>query len=172
MSTTHKFETAVVWLDGISLLGLIEELEFPGVTWETADQETIGLRGVSEYPSRVEAMEMSLTWASYTQDLAVAAADPWTARTLQVRSNYGQYTGGSKVADILQTVTLSGRFKSNPVGSLSQGTFERESMMAVDYVKEVWNGQLVFEFGVNPPIYRIGAGNTDLFAQLRANLGI
>ena len=33
MSTTYKFETAVVWLDGISLLGLIEELEFPGVTW-------------------------------------------------------------------------------------------------------------------------------------------
>lgn len=172
MSTTYKFEAAAVWLDGVSLVGHIQEIEFPSVEWETVEHEALGLRGRSEYPSRVNALESTITWADYTRDLAAAAANPWQAVNLQVRSNFGEYKGGSKDRDILQVVTLVGRFKSNPLGSLSQGEFERESMMAVDYVKETWDGQLMFEFGVNPPIYRSGIDQTDLFAVIRAALGL
>ena len=172
MGTTYKFETAAIWLDGISLVGHVKEFELPDMEWDTTDHEALAFRGISEYPQRMQALEATLTWADFTQELANAAADPWAAVKLQIRANYGAYEGGSKTSDVLRVVTLSGRFKSNSLGSLSQGEFERESVMTCDYVREQWDGQDVFEFGVNPPIYRVGAGSTDLFAVLRSNLGI
>lgn len=174
--TLYKFESAATWLNGTSLLGHIEELELPEIEWEMVEHETIGLRGVAEYPKRVNALEATITWADYSPELAAAVADPWTSVQLQIRSNFGQYEGGSKVADILQSITLAGRFKTNTMGTFAGDDFERESMMAVDYIKEEWNGATILEFGVNPPIYRTGAVGanlgTDLFAVLRSNLGI
>jgi P2 family phage contractile tail tube protein len=171
-STIYNFESAAVWLDGVSLVGHIKELEMPSVEWEVTEHSTLALRGVSEFPTKAKPMEATITWADFTPDLARAAANPWESVKLQIRSSFGAYTGGSKATDILRNISLSGRFKSNPLGSISDsGEFDRESMLAVDYVKEVWNGQLIFEFGVNPPIYRAG-GNIDLLAVLRANLGL
>lgn len=172
----YQFENAVVWMNGTSLLGHVEELELPELEWEMKEHESIGLRGVSEYPKRVNALESTLTWADYSPELAQAAADPWTGVELQVRSNFGRYDGISKTADVLQIITLGARFKSNSLGTLSSDEFERESMLTVDYVKEAWDDRILFEYGVNPPIYRTGATGsnlgTDLFAQLRSNLGI
>jgi P2 family phage contractile tail tube protein len=172
----YQFESAVIWLNGTSLLGHIEELELPELEWEMVEHESIGLRGVSEFPKRVNALEATITWADYSPELAAAVADPWTGVELQIRSNFGRYDSISKTADVLQTITLGGRFKTNTMGTFSSDEFERESMLAVDYVKETWDGVMLFEYGVNPPIYRTGATGsnlgTDLFAQLRSNLGI
>ena len=174
--TLYKFESAATWLNGNSLLGHIEELELPEIEWEMDEHESIGLRGVSEFPKRVNPLEATITWADYSPDLAAAAADPWTSVQLQIRANFGQYDGGSKLGDVLQVITLAGRFKTNTTGTYSSDEYERESMMAVDYFKENWNGVDLLEYGVNPPIYRTGAVGanlgTDLFAQLRANLGL
>lgn len=167
-----KFENAAVWLDGISLVGHVSELELPSLEWETVEHETLAFRGMSEYPQRMSALEATLTWADYSSDLANAASDPWSATRLQIRAAYGDYDGGSRVRNTFQIIDLSGRFKTNMLGTLTQGEMERESVMAVDYVKEVYNGQLVIEFGVNPPIYRHSASNTDLFAVVRSTLGL
>jgi P2 family phage contractile tail tube protein len=174
--TLYKFESAATWLNGTSLLGHIEELELPEIEWEMDEHEAIGLRGVAEFPKRVNPLEATITWADYFPELAAAAADPWTAVELQIRANFGAYDGSSKTGDVLQVITLGGRFKTNTTGTYSSDEYERESMMAVDYFKEAWDGLTLLEYGVNPPIYRTGANGsslgTDLFAQLRSNLGI
>ena len=174
--TIYNFENAVAWLNGTSLLGQVNELELPELEWEMTEHETIGLRGVQEFAKRMSALEATITFAGYSPELSKAAADPNTAVQLQIRANFAQYEAGSKTADVLQVITLSGRFKTNSIGTYGSDEFEREAVMAVDYVKEAFNGTDILEFGVNPPIYRTGATGSnlgrDIFAQLRANLGI
>ncbi|MBD2261373.1 phage major tail tube protein [Pseudanabaena sp. FACHB-2040] len=172
MSKIYNFDTLAVWLDGVSLAGHINEVELPELEFDMREHESLALRGTSEYPTRMNALECTITWADYTPELARAAANPFKAVNLQMRANFAEYTAGSKTGDVLQVISLTGRFKNNQLGSYSPGEMERESVLAIDYVKEVWNGQVMLEFSVNPPIYRSGPGAPDLFALLRANLGL
>ncbi|MEM9945301.1 MAG: phage major tail tube protein [Cyanobacteria bacterium P01_D01_bin.36] len=171
MPTLYKFEQAAVWLDGVSLLGHVNEFELPEVTWQTADHETIGLVGTTQHPTKVEAMEASLTWADYSPELAAAVANPFQGVKLQIRGAFGVYDGPNKVRDALGRVLLEGRFMGNQLGSYLPGEYERESTMMVDYVKEEFDGTSMFEFGVNPPILRY-AGGQNLFASIRDILGV
>ena len=171
MPTIYKFEQAALWLDGTSLVGQVSEFELPEITWQSAEHETIGLLGTLEFPTKVEAMESTLTWAGYSPELAAAVANPYQGVNLQVRGAFGVYDGPNKIRDALGRVTLSGRFMSNSLGSYSSGEYERESMMKVDYVKEEFDGTAYFEFSVNPPILRYGGGQ-NLFASIRDLLGV
>lgn len=167
---TLMFEAAAVWLDGTSLVGSVKEIELPELTWDTVDYEAIALRGTSQFARAMEPMECTIQFADYNRELAAAAANPYKAVTLQVRGAYGAYRAGSKVRTADSIITLRGRFMSSQLGTLTQGEMERECMMAVDYVKEVSEGQLISEFSVNPPIWN--AGGVDVFSTLRSILGI
>ncbi|MGD1952054.1 MAG: phage major tail tube protein [Leptolyngbyaceae cyanobacterium] len=171
MPTLYKFQQAAVWLDGTSLIGHVNEFELPELTWESADHETLGLLGTSQFPTRVEAMEATLTWADYSPDLAAAAANPYQGVNLQVRGAFGVYNGPNKIRDALGRVTMQGRFMGNSLGSFSPGEFERESTLMIDYVKEEFDGTTYLEFSVNPPILRYGGGQ-NLFAAIRNILGV
>lgn len=171
MPTIYKFEKAAVWLDGTSLLGHVNEFELPELTWESADHETLGLLGTAQFPTKVEAMEASLTWADYSPDLAAAAANPFQGVNLQIRGAFGVYNGPNKVRSALGRVTMQGRFMGNSLGSFSPGEFERESTLIIDYVKEEFDGTEMLEFSVNPPILRYNGGQ-NLFAEIRDILGV
>ena len=171
MPTIYKFEQAAVWLDGVSLIGHVNEFELPEVNWESADHETVGLLGTLQYPTKVEAMEATLTWADYSPELAAAAANPFQGVNLQVRGAFGVYDGPNKVRDALGRVTMQGRFMGNPLGSFSSGEYERESVLMIDYVKEEFDGTAYLEFSVNPPILRYNGGQ-NLFAGIRDILGV
>lgn len=167
----YKFEKAVVWLDGTSLAGHVSEIELPEINWESVDHESLGFLGTPQHATKVEAMECTITWADYSPELAAAAADPYTRRQLQIRAVFGKYEAGSKVADVLGRFTIAGRFMSNSLGSFSATEYERESMMAVDYVKEEHDGVSMFEFSVEPPILRANGGE-NVFAAIRDLLGV
>lgn len=167
---TLIFEAAAVWLDGVSLVGSVKEIELPEMTWDVIDYEAIALRGTSQFARAMEAMECTITFADYNRELAAAAANPYKAVTLQIRGAYGAYRGGSRVRTVDAIITLRGRFMSSSLGSLTQGEMERECMMTVDYVKEVSEGRLISEFSVNPPIWN--AGGIDVFSGLLSILGI
>lgn len=172
MGTIRKFRQAAVWLDGISLVGYVNQVELPTIEWGQTDHEAIGFFGVEQYPQRIEAMEATFTWMSYTTELAVAAADAFRGTRLQIIGSYGAYDSNGLIADDTLTIDIAGRWKSNPLGSLEQGIHERETMMSVNYVKETYNGQLILEVGINPPIYRVGANREDLLEVVRSSLGL
>lgn len=172
MGKIYNFDTLAAWLNGTSLAGHINEIELPELEFDMREHESLALRGTSEFATRMNALECTITWADYTPEMARAAANPFTAIDLQLRANFAEYSAGSKTGDVLQVISLRGRVKNNQLGTYSPGEMERETVLAVDYVKEVWNGQTMLEFSVDPPIYRAGPGSTDLFALLRANLGL
>ena len=171
MATLYKFQKAVVWIDGNSLLGEINEFELPELTWESVDHESLGFIGTIQHATKVEPLEATITWASYSPQLAAAAADPFTGVKLQIRAAYGVYNGPNKVRDALGRISLEGRFMSNQLGTFSATEHERESMMAVDYIKEEFDGNTMLEFSINPPILRYNNGD-NLLAGIRDILGV
>lgn len=171
MPTIYKFENAACWLDGISLVGSINEVELPEISWSSVDHECLGFVGTLQHANKVEPLEATITWAAYSPELAAAAANPYKGVSLQIRANYGVYTGANKVRDALGRFTLQGRFMNNQLGTLSPGEHERETVMMVDYVKEEFDGSTMLEFSVNPPIFRYNGGE-NIFAAIRNLLGI
>lgn len=169
-TTIYKFEAAAVWLEGTTLAGHVNEIELPELSWDTVDHETIALIGTPQFASKLEALECTITWAGYSPELAEAVANPFKSVNLQVRANIGEYLANGKAGDKLLRIDLTGRCLNNQMGTFSPGEMERESVMMVDFVREVWNGQEILAVGINPPIYRV-KGN-DLLAQMRRNLGM
>ncbi|WP_179228609.1 phage major tail tube protein [Leptolyngbya ohadii] len=169
MNTIYKFDGAVVWLNGTSLAGEINEIELPEISWDVIEHETIALIGTPEFANKLEAMESTITWASYSPDLAEAAANAFRSVNLQIRASAGQYTANGKTGDISLKIDLTGRFKNNQMGTFSPGEMERESVMTVDFVSEKWNNTEILAIGINPPIYRVRG--RDLLEGMRRNLG-
>jgi P2 family phage contractile tail tube protein len=169
MPKIHKFEEAVVWLDGISLAGQVSELELPDIEWDLIDHETISGIGMPQFPTKLKELECTINWASYSPELAAAAADPWRSVNLQIRSNYGENTASGKTGDRLLKIDLTGRFVKNGAGKLKAGEMERESMLILSFYKEVFDGTEVLAVDINLPSYRVNGA--DKLAQRRANLG-
>lgn len=172
MADIRKFEQAVVYLDGQSLIGQVEEIELPEPTWSTVDHEAVGLRGTQQFAGTMEALETTITTAGYSKELAELASDPYTAVNLQIRQLYGVYRAGTRIADETVVLFLRGRFLMRAFGSISQGEADgREYMMVVDSYKETVSGTVISEFSIDPPIFR-KAGGIDVFETVRAALGI
>lgn len=166
----YKFEAAVVWLDGTTLAGSVNEIELPEISWAANEHETIASIGVQSFADKLEDLECTITWAGYSPELAAAAANPFKAVNLQVRANIGEYSANGKDGNKLLRVDLTGRFLQNQLGSFSPGEMERESMLKIDYVAERWDGKEVLAVGVNPPILRVEG--QDLLQDMRRNLGL
>ncbi|MDX2215521.1 MAG: phage major tail tube protein [Oculatellaceae cyanobacterium bins.114] len=168
-STIYKFDGAVLWLNGTSLAGSINEIELPEISWDAIEHETIALIGTPEFANKLEALECTITWASYSPEMAEAAANAFKAVNLQLRASMGEYTVNGKTADRSLKIDLTGRCLSNSMGTFSPGEMERESMFKIDFISERWNNQEVLAIGINPPIYRVKG--QDLLAGMRRNLG-
>ncbi|HEY9648905.1 MAG TPA: phage major tail tube protein [Chroococcidiopsis sp.] len=171
----RKFERAAAWLDDgsgrfSSLAGDVNEIELPELSWDVVEHETIALIGTPEFPGRLEAMEMTIKWAGWSDELAAAAADPFNATKLQIRANIAEYRGSSKAGDRSLIYRISGRFKTNTLGTFSPGEMERESMMSVDSITEIYEGETLLEVSISPPVYRVRG--RDLLADSRRNLGL
>jgi P2 family phage contractile tail tube protein len=163
------YERTLVYINGVSQGGQIMEIELPEFEWDTKEHESLSLVGVIAYPSRVPVLEMTIKPAGYCKDLAKAASDPTQPATIMVRTAYGKYLGGTRVATVAGITTLRGRFSKHTLGNLNQEEEELEYMMNVDYVKRTHDGELILEYSVDANIYR--SGNTDYFAAIRAILG-
>lgn len=171
IADTLKFEVATVYINGVNYLGHVEEIERPDVTWATVEHKPIAVRGTTRFPSTIEPMDLTLKFADYSPELTAIASDPYTSRDLMIREAYGLYRGNSRTGTASNIITLKGRFMSLTGGTAKQGEDEREAMMAVDYIKEVAQGTLVREIGIQPPIFNV-SGQGDIFSALRTILGI
>ena len=169
-SVIRKFEAATLWLDGTSLVGTVKEIELPEIEWDSVDHETIALFGTPQYAGKLQGMETTITWTGYSPELAAAAANPYQGIKLQLRGNFGEYKADGKSADKALKIDLGGRVLMNGVGTYSPGEFERETKLAVDYIKETWDGTALYEISINPPIYRVNG--KDILAGMRKNLGL
>lgn len=169
MTTIYKFDAAAVWLNGTSLVASVNEIELPELSWDPVDHETIAMIGTPQFANKLEALECTITWAAYSEELAEAAANPFRSINLQVRASVGEYRANDKISDKSLKIDLTGRFMNNQMGTFSPGEMERESVMTVDFISEKWDNVEILAIGINPPIYRVRG--RDLLEGMRRNLG-
>lgn len=170
MANAFNFESAVLWRDGRDYLGQINEVEMPELSWTMTDHETIGLIGTPQYPTKLEAMEITLTPMGYCPGLVEAASDPFTAYNFQLRSNFGEYASSTKVGDRLLKLDFVGKFSMMQPGTFSPSEYESEFTVSCTYLKLSFNGQEIVEIDVNVPTYR--SRGRDIISRMRRNLGV
>lgn len=170
MARLFTFERAVLWLNGTSLLGQINEIELPELEWATIEHETIGLIGVPEFPRRLEPMEITITPMQYSPELARLSANPFQSYDFQLRANLGEYSADTKIGDRSLKIQWRGKFPMRAGGTFGSEEMETEYTVKASYYKETFDGEDFIEIDVQVPLYI--ANGVDIMAAARVNVGL
>lgn len=167
----NRVTNANVYVNGTSLLGRVEECTLPVITSKNAEHKALGLIGMVEYFSGIDKLTAKIKWNSFYPEALKAAADPFTAVQMQIRSSLENYQSGSRISQAPVVVYLTAQYKDFPLGTFkAHDNVELESNLAVTYCKLEIDGVEVMEVDVEANIYKVDG--IDLLAQYRENLGI
>ncbi len=164
----NKITNGNAYLDGVTLIGKLEELEMPNIKFKMSDVAALGVFSEIELPSGLEKMEAKLKWNAIYGD-NFKSESPLTSVSLTVKSNMKQHGAGGALKDIPVTVTISGVFKEIPLGTL-KGTEKIDGLehkMTVYYVKLEEDGKQVYEVDVFNNILKFA--DKDILESFRLN---
>ena len=169
--SVNRCTNANVLLNGASMLGRAEEIDLPDIKAKMADHKALGLFGMFEIPSGVDKLEASFKWNSYYPDVLSVIPNIFSTVSLQVRASVETWDNTGRSAEAAMVVFLSGTFKEFSAGKLKpHDNADLPSKLNVLYIKQVLNGQELYEIDVLNNIYSVNG--VDQLANYRANLGI
>lgn len=161
---------ANIYLNGKNLLGRAAEVKLPEISAAMKEHSVLGLVGKYELPAGFEKMEGEIIWNSFYPDVLQMQGDIFSAWSLQCRSSREGFNSQGRYEQAALVTFLTVHFKGTPLGEFKQHeNVSLTSKFACSYVKQVVNGQEVFELDVLANIYRVGG--RDLLSQYRANIG-
>lgn len=168
---TNSINNANVYAEGNSLLGKVEEINLPEVNFALTEHKALGMVGVPKFWNSIEALEGSIKWNSYYEDVAKLFANPTKAVKLMVRSSVQNWQGGD-LADEKPLVTfLTIQVKKWPLGNFKKAdNTELQTDFSCTSIKQVYDGKTILEVDIMNNIFSVNG--TDLLATYRANLGI
>jgi uncharacterized protein len=167
----NRCTNANVLLGGAAMLGRAEEVDLPDVKAKMSDHKALGLFGAAELPSGIDKLEASFKWNSYYADVLQHIPNIFTSISLQVRASVETWDSTGRSAQAALVVYLTGTFKEFSAGKFKpHDNVELPSKMNVLYIKQVLNGQELYEIDVLNNIYKVGG--VDMLATYRSNLGI
>jgi hypothetical protein len=169
--SVNRCTNANVILNGIAMLGRAEEVDLPDVKAKMADHKPLGLQGIMELPSGFDKMEASFKWNSYYPDVLSVIPNIYSTVSIQVRASVETWDPTGRSAESAMVVFLNGTFKEWSGGKFKQqDNVDLPSKMNVLYIKQVLNGQELYEIDILNNIYIVNG--VDLLANYRANLGV
>ena len=159
-----------MWIDGVGFITEVSDFNTPEIMGKIDPQEAIGMYGVVEFPSGIEAMTATGTLNSVYPALLGVVANPTKVYTVQVRSNIEQHTAAG-VTNVGMVVTMVGTFSKFPGFEFAAQTpVTGEFELKVRSYRLTVAGVEVAFFDAMNSIHR--AGGADTLAERRANLGI
>ena len=162
---------ANVYMNNDSKHGLAKEVVLPTVTYAFAAHEALGLIGAPEFPTKLEAMEATITWDYPDNEAQIALANPLVAIDIDVRSSKRVESSSGVVDEQPVLAVLRGRSKSLPGGTFNNSDkVESQTSFAVHYYKLEINMEEIFEIDVINN--RLIIGGIDVMAKRKQNLGI
>lgn len=164
----NKITNANAYLDGVTLIGKLDELELPSIKFKMQDFAALGLFSEIELPSGLEKMEAKLKWNAVYGD-NFKEESPLKSVSLTVKSNMKQHGAGGVLKDIPVTVTISGVFKEIPLGTFksNEKMDGLQHVMSVYYVKLEEASKLIYEVDVFNNIIKFGSN--DILSEFRLN---
>lgn len=160
----------VVYVNGNSALGQIEELTLPAIKHKMTEHKALGLYGTMEFPSGLELMELSLKFNSIYPDRLGTLSDPTRAHSFMIRGELAKYSGAQKTGSSALSVTMEATVKE-----VSGMSFKQGEKVTVDVMLSVYSCKLeidrnaVYEFDVPNNVLR--ADNLDVLATYRRITG-
>ncbi len=173
MSTiaVNRCTNANVLLNGASMLGRAEEVDLPDIKFTMADHKALGLVGKMELPTGIDKLEASFKWNALYADVMATIPNPFKVVSLQVRASVETFDSSGRSKQVPLVVYLNGSFKEFSGGKFKQhDNAEFPSKMGVIYIKQVLDGQELYEIDVLNNIHKVNG--EDLLSAYRANLGI
>lgn len=166
----NRITNANIYLNGRSLLGQAESIDLPDVTHKMSDHKALGLVGTPEFPGGIDKLTAKVKWNSYYREVLLADANPTKTHQLQCRGSVETWTSAGRTAEVPIVTLMTVLFKKFPLGKFKQNdNVERESDLAVYYIKQSMGGEDIVELDVLANIYKIN--NVDILNNYRANIG-
>ena len=166
-----KIRDANVYINGTSTHGQSTEITLPEIAPEKAEYTALGMVGTIKTFKGFNSMECTIKWSSPENDVAIACANPLKPVELMVRANRDVYEGSELIDQQPVVYYLRVTPANIGLGTLKpKEDTETESKFDLTYIKQIVNGEEIFELDIINNIFRVGG--EDILAQYRENLGI
>ena len=167
-----RLQEANVYLNGNSLLGQTEEIKLPDFTSKMSEHKAVGMVASIELFAGIDKMNAEFKWNSYFPNTLAAAANPFAAVDMQVRSSLRTFGGAGEVTgEVPVVVYLKGTFSKGATGTFKHhDPADIPTTMSVKYMRQVVDGKDILEIDAMNNIFKVNG--VDLLAQYRQNLGI
>jgi len=168
--TTNQLTNANVFLEAKGLLGCAEEVKCPGLKHLMTEKKALGMVGKTKLPSGLDVMEAEFKWNGFYRDVFAAAANPYKACAIQVRSSNETWSGQGREKEVALVVHMRGRFEEIALGAFKpHDNAEYPSKFICDYVKVVEDGTEILEVDVLANVHKVNG--EDMLATYRQNIG-
>ncbi len=162
---------ANIYADGNSLLGKSGVTTLPDITYTTSEHNALGLIGVPQFFSGVEAVQAQISWLSYYDDVMKKVANPFSPISIQVRGSVANYTSSGLTQQVPCVFFLKGTPSNFPLGTINpRENPEIQSTFNCTYVRVEWNGRTIFELDILSNILKIDG--VDILAEYNKNIGL
>lgn len=165
----HKVTQGVAYLDGNSLLGKVEKVDMPEIEFIFEKVKAMGMVGQIELPTLgLKELKGKIKFNSFYPK-AARKMNPFNYRQLQVRSSVQQHTNQGKTGEVPLVTIMTIAFKKVPLGNGEQHkNQEFETDFSCTYIKQVYDGEEIFEYDALANILKIGG--EDVLADYRDNV--
>lgn len=166
----NRLTNANVYVDGVSHLGKVEEINLPDITFKLAEHKALGMIGAFELFSGIDKMEATIKWNAFYPEVLTKFSDPRKALKLQVRSSLETWDSEGLSEEVPCVAYLTGQPKNFPGGNFKQhDNVEASSKMTLTYYKLEIDGKPVVEYDALANTYLVNG--VDVFAKYTANIG-
>lgn len=165
--SAHKLTNGNCYLDGNTLVGKINDVEFPDLKYKFSDFNSLGMLGDMELPSGFDKMTAKVKFNMFfTSEFAKVTA-PDRPVSLTFRGNQESFENGVKTSQNA-TITISGVGKNFPMGNFKKNTETNLDVeMAVYSAKVVVGGVTLMEYDVFSNTFKING--RDINADWKLN---
>lgn len=166
----NKLTNGTCYVDNKNFLGKADEIKLPELVWGFNDHAALGQAGKAKYPGQLDAMEGSIKWNCFYEDVYKKFANPYKSLKLTFRGVLDSYIGSDRTSQKAYVVAMTINSMGVPGGSIKAGdNSEFESKFSATYMKIEVAGVVITEYdALNNILFVDGV---DLLKQFRTIVG-
>lgn len=167
--TIRKITNANVYLNGINLIGKLDEITLPDIKMKMEDFKALGQYAETELPVGIEKMDLKMKWnAFYPEHLL--GANVTTSTNLIIKANVTEFGHLGRSQELPFVAVVNGMWKKIPGGQFkpSENVGGVEHEMTVHFMKQFVDGVPIVEVDVFNNILKIG--EIDQLANYKFNI--